>query len=249
MTTPGDLFVLELSRASRKAMRFVRHLQRADRDDVISAALLWCWENRESYSLTTSLDTWFVNAVRHEYDRWRRGEKRNAAKTLESIPTGDTTLAGAEALEAATKLATALPRAYRRVALLDAQGYTRAEMMAKGLPHDQIYEARARIKQLRRLVPEDQDYRRLLIRRKAPSSDEHYNNPSNIDHQIQQLEAMPKHGADCPPCWKCKWFEGRLPGKHRRVGMKIQEKDVAAAVAATEARKIEIAKAIRSTEE
>jgi len=244
MTSAGEVFVIQLARASRKAKQIVGYLPRADREDILASALLWCWEHRDSYSLTTSLDTWFVNAVRDAYKTWRRGDQRNDAKVLEAIPTGDSTLATVEAWEAATKLVTALPPEYRRVALLDAQGYTRVEMEAKGIPKDTIDATRARIKQLRKLVPEDQDYRRLMLKRAPPSSDEQYTQ-SYVDREIEQLEAMPRHGADCPPCWKCKWFEGYLPGAHKRVGMVIQEPEVAAAVAANEARKVDIAKRVR----
>jgi DNA-directed RNA polymerase specialized sigma24 family protein len=161
-TSPAEVFVVELARASRKANRLIRHLPRADREDIIASALLWCWENRERYSLTTSLDAWFVNAVRDAYKNWRRGELRNGADVLRDIPTGDSTLATVEAWEAAAKLVAALPKEYRRVVWLDAQGYTRDEMMAKGLSHYQISHARQRIKQLRRLLPDDHEYRRAV---------------------------------------------------------------------------------------
>jgi DNA-directed RNA polymerase specialized sigma24 family protein len=71
----------ELARASKKAQRYLRRykLSRADREDILQDALLWCWEHRDNYSLTTSLDTWFVNAVRHSYERWLRIEKRESS--------------------------------------------------------------------------------------------------------------------------------------------------------------------------
>jgi DNA-directed RNA polymerase specialized sigma24 family protein len=245
LTTPAEVFVVQLARASRKANRLVRNLGRADREDIMGSALAWCWEQRENYSLTTSLDTWFVNAVKNEYARWRRGERRNSATVLEAIPTGDSTLATVEAWEAATKLAAALPPEYRQVAELDARGYTRTEMEAKGMSKSIIDATRSRIRQLRKLVPEDQDFRRLMRKRTPPSSDARHSK-NYVDHEIEQLEMMPKHGADCPPCWKCKWFEGYLPGAHKRVEMVIQEPEVAASVKNTEARKIEIAKRVRA---
>jgi len=254
MTTAAEVFVVQLARASRKAKRLIRYLPRDDRDDILASALLWCWEHRDSYSLTTSLDTWFVNVVKNEYARWRRGELRNGAGVLDDIPTDDTTSAAAEALEAMDKLIAALTPADKAVAQQLMLGRTRVEMMRDGLSHDQIYGARQRIKQLRRLIPNEREFKRV-IRAGHPELNSDsvgtdivngYNSNSRIDHEIGQLEAMPRHGADCPPCWKCKWFEGYLPGAHKRVGMAIQEPEVAAAVAANEARKQEIAKRVRA---
>ena len=132
-------------------MRFLRArgLGRDARDDVIAAAMLWCWENRDNYSLTATLEQWFLGAVRNAYQAWRAGESRNASEYMAEIPTGDTTQAVAEAWSSAQALVRALPRDYRRVALLEIQGYTREEMEAKGLTRRTIDEARARVRQLR----------------------------------------------------------------------------------------------------
>ena len=246
MTSAPEVFVVELARVSRMARKFVRGLSKEDRDDVLSAALLWCWEHRDSYSLTTSLETWFVNAVRDSYKAWQRGELRASAEVLNEIPTADSTLAAVEAREAATKLAASLPPDYRRVAELEAQGYTRAEMVAQGVVKSTIDAARARIKQMRRLIPDPHEYRTILRGAGYVDSDERLDHGAPIDREIEQLEAIPRHGADCPPCWKCKYFEGYLPGPHRRVGMPLQAPEVAAAVAATEARKVKIAKRVRA---
>lgn len=253
MTSAAEVFVVQLARVSRKAKRVVRYLPKDDRDDVMAIALLWCWEHRESYSLTTSLDTWFVNAVRNALQQWRRGEHRKGVQVLDEIPTGDSTLAAVEALEAAAKLAAALPPEYRRVAEMHALGYSRAAMMAEGMSKDTIDATRARIKRLRRLVPNEHEFRRLLraghpdLNSDSVGTDKvnSYNSVSTIDRDIEELEAMPRHGADCPPCWKCKYFEGYLPGEHKRVGMLIQETEVRDAVRDTEARKVEIARRVR----
>lgn len=244
-TSAGEVFVLELARVARKANRLVRHLQKSDRDDVMAAALAWCWENRRTYSLTTTLDTWFVNAVRDAYKTWRRGERRTAAESMSEIPTGDTVESAVAAQQAANALAIALPPEYRQVARYEMEGYTRAEMKEAGLSHDVISEARARIKQLRRLLPDDYGFRRAL--RSAPSRDsaERPQEMSNIDHEIEALDFPPPSGQECPPCWRCLWFEGWLPGAHKSVRMPIVEPEIAKAVADTEARKVTIARGVR----
>jgi hypothetical protein len=246
LTSAAEVFVVQLARASRKANRFVRELPRQDREDILQAALLWCWENRESYSLTTSLETWFVNAVRDAFKQWRRGELGDAAQELNEIPTGDSTSKTVEAWESATKLMAALPPIYRQVARLEARGYTREEMRERGVPDHQITDARARIKQLRRLLPDDRDYQRVIRAPQAMNPDDADGTLSVIDREIEQLESIPRHGADCPVCWQCMYFYGLLPSRHKRVRMQIQEPEVREAVRDTEARKVEIATRVRA---
>lgn len=244
MTSAGEVFVLQLARASRKANRFVRHLQRADREDILAAALMWCWKNRESYSLTATLEQWFVGAVRNAYRDWQNGEATEAAESIAEIPTGDTTAANAEVESSAQALIRALPSEYKKVALMLARGLTRDEMMARGISRDTYDATRVRIKQLRRLLPEPHEFRAAIVRVKPPDSDS--TTPvSNIDREIEELEAMPKHGKDCPPCWRCKWFEGYMPGAHVPMRMPIIEPEVSAAVSATEGEKVRIAQEVR----
>lgn len=250
MTSVGEIFVRTLSEASTRAERFLykKHLTSQDRDDIVATAILWCWENRDNYSLTTSLDTWFLNAVRNAYQDWRRGETRNAAELMDAIPTGDTTQADAEAYEAAEKLVAAMPPSYWQALRLHIAGYTRTEMRAQGVSHDAVNAVRKRVQQLRRLLPDDHEYRRVL--RAAPSQDSdelHARGPEPpIDRELERLDFPPEHGADCPPCWRCKWFEGYLPGAYRSQRMPIQEPEVRDAVRDVEARKIEIAQWVRA---
>jgi DNA-directed RNA polymerase specialized sigma24 family protein len=247
MTTEAEVVVVQLARASRRANLFLRArgLHSQDRDDVIAAAVLWCWENRHNYSLTTTLDGWFLNAVKDAYKNYLRGEVRNAAESENEIPTGDTTQATVEALEAAGKLISALPKEYKKAAVLIAQGYTRAEIMERGVSHDTLYETRVRIKQLRRLIPDAHEYRRVL--RAMPTSSDDPARAAPIDREMAaQLEFSPAHGKDCPACWRCKYFEGFLPGIYKPVRMQIQESEVRDAVRDTEARKIEIAEKVRN---
>lgn len=245
MTSASEVFVLELARASRKANRFVRHLQRSDREDIIAAALAWCWENKHNYSLTTTLDTWFVNAVRDAYKAWARGETRNSSESLSEIPTGDTTEVAAATQQAANALVNALTPEYRQVARMELQGYTRVEMMAAGLSHHTISQARARMKQLRRLLPDPSEYKIAIARPRYSDSDDSHYKGGQIDREIESLDFPPPSGSECPPCWRCLWFEGWLPAEHRSVRMQIIEPEVAKAVADTEARKVAIANEVR----
>jgi DNA-directed RNA polymerase specialized sigma24 family protein len=243
MTSPGEVFVMQLARASRKANFLVRRLSRPDREDILAEAMAWCWVNRANYSLTTTLETWFVGAVRDAMKTWRRGEIREAAKSLADIPTGDSTLADAEARSSAQALANALPAEYKTVAKMQMEGKTRAEMLQQGVSRDTYDAARERIKQLSKLIPDAHEYRRVL-RASAPISDKQPRY-SSIDREMAALEFPPPRGNDCPPCWRCKWFEGYLPGAHRPTRMDIVERNVKAAVLRTEKRKVEIAYKVR----
>ena len=62
---------------------------------------------------------------------------------------------------------------------------------------------------------------------------------------LEKLEFSPAAGKDCPPCWRCMWFEGYMPAGKRETRMKIEEAEVREAVKNTEARKIEIAQQVR----
>lgn len=61
-----------------------------------------------------------------------------------------------------------------------------------------------------------------------------------IDHEIERLLRRPRHErADCPSCWRCRWYDGLRPGTWRP--RPFADPEVAAAVRAVEQRKIEIA--------
>jgi DNA-directed RNA polymerase specialized sigma24 family protein len=245
----SEVFTMQLARAAAKqASRFLasRGLQKADRDDVIAAAMLWCWENRDNYSLTTTLETWFMNAIRDAYKGLRRGELSTSGESLESMGGGDETYNIAAAESSATALINALTPAHKEVAVLTMQSYTRAEMMVKGIPERTIREAHQRIKQMRRLLP-DEDLAHLITRT-APrgSSDDAEDQLSEIDMALEQLDFAPPAGKDCPPCWRCMWYEGFMPDGKRSTRMEIEDTEVREAVKDTEARKIEIAQQVRS---
>ncbi len=245
----SEVFTMQLARAAgRQANKFLinKGLQRADRDDVISAAMLWCWENRDNYSLTTTLETWFMYAVRHSLDSWRANELPISDDSIDNIGGEDTTYNTVEAESSAKVLLGALTSTDRKIAWLTMQGYTRREMMEKGFSHDAIYYARARIKQLRRLLPDDRVVRSSLRAESGGSnSDDASDTLSPIDVELEQLEFAPHAGMDCPPCWRCMWFEGFMPAGKRDTRMDIEDKDVREAVKDTEARKIEIAQRVR----
>jgi len=244
-----EIFTVQLARAAgRQANKFLinKGLQRSDRDDVISAAMLWCWENKDSYSLTTTLETWFMNATRDAYKDFQRHELPTSDESIDNMGGEDTTYNTAEAESSARVLIDALGTADKEVALMTLEGYTYAEMVAKGISHKTVQNARARIKQLRRLLPDDRVVRSSLRAESSGSDpDDASGTLSPIDVELERLEFAPHAGKDCPPCWRCMWFEGFMPADKRETRMEIEDQEVREAVKNTEARKIEIAQRVR----
>jgi len=248
MDRAEEIFTMQLARAAGKqANRFLRSrgLQRSDRDDVISAALLWCWENRANYSLTTTLETWFMNAVRDGYKGLQRGELPLSDESIDQMASADPTYDAVAAESSARALIEALTPADREIAILVMEGYTYREINRRGYANDAINGARKRIRQLRRLMPDGSRSKRMIQTTPAAVSDDAADHLSGIDAALERLEFAPPAGKDCPPCWRCLWFEGYLPADKRSTRMDIKDAEVRAAVKSTEARKIEIAKRVR----
>jgi len=242
----SEVFTMQLARAAAKrANKFLasRGLQKSDRDDVIAAAMLWCWENRDNYSLTTTLETWFMNAIRDAYKSLQR-EVLTSDQSIEQMGGGDDTYNAVAAESSAMALIGALNQTAKTVAVLTMGGYTRAEMIERGISKRAIDEAHQRIKQLRRLVPDADGVRLIARTMPAVSSDDTDDQLSEIDVALEQLDFAPPAGKDCPPCWRCQWYYGFLPSGKRETRMSIEE-PVREAVKVTEARKIEIAQQVR----
>jgi hypothetical protein len=245
----SEVFTMQLARAAAKqANKFLsaRGLQKSDRDDVIAAAMLWCWENRDSYSLTTTLETWFMNAVRDAYKGLQREELPTSDQSMEQMGGGDDTYSTVAAESAAMTLISALNQTGKMVAVMTMGGYTRAEMIERGISKRAIDETHQRIKQLRRLVPDADGVRLIARTMPAVSSDDTDDQLSEIDMALEQLDFAPPAGKDCPPCWRCMWFEGFMPAGKRDTRMDIDDKEVREAVKSIEARKIKIAQQVRS---
>jgi DNA-directed RNA polymerase specialized sigma24 family protein len=245
----SEVFTVQLARAAAKqANKFLtaRGLPKSDRDDVIAAAMLWCWENRDNYSLTTTLETWFMNAIRDAYKDLKRGALPISDESIENMGGRDDTFNRAAAESSARALADALTPAHRTVASLMARGYTRAAMIEMGVSKRSFDEAQQRIRQLRKLLPDVDGARYLARTPPSASSDDADDKISEIDVALEQLDFAPPAGKDCPPCWRCQWYYGFLPSGKRDTRMDIEDVEVREAVKNTEARKIEIAQQVRS---
>lgn len=244
----GEVFVVQLARASRRANRFIRKLPREAREDVLAAALLWCWENREKYSLTTTLETWFVNAVRDAYKAWGRGERRNRSELVEEMRANDDPAWAAILEDAVRELVGTMDEADRAIVRLLLEGRYHTEIAAQLTISRGSVEKR--LARMRSYIPRGA-HEGVMLRRAvtpaAPEYDEADEPRSQIDRELEKLDLPPEHGKDCPPCWRCKWFEGYLPdGSVRSVRAEVVEPEVREAISRTEARKIEIAERVRA---
>jgi hypothetical protein len=245
----AEVFITQLARASAKqANGFLRArgLQSSDRDDVISAAMLWCWTNRNNYSLTTTLETWFMNAVRDAYKSLQRGELSLSDDSIENLGGGDVTYNIVEAESSVAAISAGLTRTERRIAVMTMEGYTKADMLDRGVREIDIRDARSTIKRMRELLPDESNYRILIRTPSATPSDDLEDSPSSIDIELEQLDFAPPAGKDCPPCWRCCYFLGFLPDGKRSTRMDIVDPEVLEAVSNTESRKIEIAQQVRN---
>jgi DNA-directed RNA polymerase specialized sigma24 family protein len=255
MTSAAESFALTLARASRQANRFLRsrQLDRASRDDVIAAAMLWCWENRDNYSLTATLEIWFLGAVRNAYRDYLRGEARDGAtEIVQDMGAPDDTSVRAQALQAVEKIqqrVATMPEVQQKIAALILKQWTHNEIREElNVANAQIPEVRRKLAPLMRLIPDTPDTRwiiRSAVTPAAISSDDASDQLSSIDREIEALEFAPPQGKDCPPCWLCKWYQGFLPGDRKSVRMEISEAEVRDAVRDTEAEKIRIAQEVR----
>lgn len=247
MSGAGRTFVVALARASRKARRYLRDVNRADREDILATAVLWSWEHRATYTPNASLEQWFLGNVRNAYRTHMAAQSVTWEELGDDLGKADDASTYAEAVEVAKKLKSALSPRDRHLVSLLLEGHSTAEIAQEaGLGVSYVKERLQGVQALRGLLPDPRHWERLLRSAPARSSDQATGELAPIDRELQELEFAPPAGKDCPPCWRCKWFEGYLPVRHRRELKSILvEPEVRAAVSSIEARKIEIAEAVR----
>jgi DNA-directed RNA polymerase specialized sigma24 family protein len=178
VTSAGEAFVIELGRVSRRASSYLRGLQRADRDDVLAAAVLWCWENRDAFTaqLTTPepmpLEKWFLTSVRRAKRAWRSGEIKGAHETLADIPVPDATAANAAVESAVRELVKTLTPEQRRIAIMQAKGRSVREIAEKlSVDIEKVRSTRGLLRKLLELLPGPHEVVRVLRTEPAPASD------------------------------------------------------------------------------
>lgn len=208
-----DTFVIEMGRASKRALKLLRGLNAADRDDVLGTALMYAWEDREN--ATGDLDAWFrehLRAARSELHSSRGGAGR-----LEAMGNDDDAEREAALAQLTDRITAAVDAADQPLLEMYAQGYTCAEIASsiQATPtfvRRRLRTVRSRLGPLRKWLP---DLPRITEQASAPIAPPDDAEPPPIDHAIEKMLRRPKTPrADCPVCWRCCWYDGLAPHKH-----------------------------------
>lgn len=245
MTSAAETFVVELARsASRRTHRALRGLKKQDRDDVLSAAILACWEGRDAVAVSDqSLENWFMDALikaRNDFCNPRRRGSHEPPST--ELGTPDDVIINASAMSTAELLLRHFNADERKALQIIENGDTRK--VAKKLKWSAYQERafRAKINALHEKLPELPHLSAPHVSARAPKhkdSDTAITELSPGDREVARIDFVPAPGADCPPCWKCRWYDGWLPAAYKPT--KLADPEVQMAVQNTEASKIEIA--------
>jgi hypothetical protein len=252
MTSAAEQFVVELARsASRRSHRLLRGLSKHDRDDVLSAAILACWEGRDAVGAVDApaLDDWFMDALVKARNDHRKNHRHSHEPIEDELGVPDDVVVTTSAISTQELMLRHFsPDQLKGIAIIE-NGDTRK--VAKRLKWTPYMERafRAKINKLRELIPDLPHLSAPHITartRKHKDADSAVTELSTGDHEIGRIDFVPAEGADCPPCWRCKWFEGWSPANYKPT--KLADAEVQTAVQATEARKIEIANSVSTGE-
>lgn len=245
MTSAAESFVVELARsASRRSHRLLRGLSKHDRDDVLSAAILACWEGRDAVGAidAPALDTWFMDTLVKARNDYRKNHRTAHEPLGDELGVPDDVVIGvSEASTTELLLRHFKPDELKAIGIIE-NGDTRK--VAKKLKWSPYQERafRAKINALRLKIPElpQLSAPRITARtRRHKDSDGATPELSKGDREIAAIDFAPDAAKDCPPCWRCLWYMGWTPARY--VPTRLADLEVQAAVQSTEARKIEIA--------
>lgn len=240
MTSAVEQFTIQLARVSKRGSRHLRGLMPADRQDVIGSAILWCWEHKHEFDSTTqSLEDWFAERL--------KAARRSLVTATKREPIADTGGSSpdpareAESQDSLEKLAASLTPDERRVARLLGEGYSERSIAAQltWINRSTLKVMHHKLHKLRDLLPSEPPT--IANSDVAKDSDSEEREPAPIDHEIEKLLRRPStERGDCPVCFRCCWFNGLKPINYKPP--KLVDSEIRAAVTATEAEKIRIAK-------
>jgi DNA-directed RNA polymerase specialized sigma24 family protein len=234
----AEVFATELGRASKRSVHLLTGLTRADRDDAISAAMLQAWEQRDTLK-DQKLDEWFAEILRGSVRHIKRSSRSRSYSSmkLNEIAGIDSTSQSAEAISDAEALTKKLTAREQAVAMKLAEGYALTQIATElKMPQKELKRITRKLKKLNN----EHYFNEPRTAYSPPADSDHREEPlAPIDHEIEKLLRRPATStADCPVCWRCFWFEGLTPVHYHPPT--LLEPEIQAAVAATEARKIQI---------
>lgn len=243
MTSAAESFVLELARStSRRTHRLLRGLSKWDRDDVLSAAILTCWEEKDSYDYVQTLEDWFMQALVKARNDHRKNYRHSHEPLGDELGVPDDVIVRSSQASTAELLLRHFNADERKGLQIIENGDTRrVAKRLKWSPH-QERAFRAKIRSLRQLIP-DLPHLELYVPPARTlmhkASDGHLTELSKGDRELARIDFVPEEGKDCPPCWLCKYFEGWSPARYKPT--RLVDPEVQRAAQDTETRKILIA--------
>jgi DNA-directed RNA polymerase specialized sigma24 family protein len=242
VNTPLESFITELARSSGHSLRILQRVPARGRDDVLSDALLSAWENRHEYAPPQLPEAWFAKYLRAAARRWRKGERSHIDLTEldEAVP--DETSALAEIQSEIDRACTEFGPVVTEIADRLLRTYTDRQLETD-YGRRAVTGARTLLRKLERKLGGSRPVVRVL---RARTTEPEHRPLAKIDHEIARIDFPPPEHAECPPCYRCLWWMGYLPNGRHDARMQVVEEDVRVALAAIEARKIEIANAVRS---
>jgi hypothetical protein len=179
--------------------------------------------------------------VRDAKKEWLRGSVHNAEELSDTLAAPDDTMTHAAVHEAAEQMLARLSPTGREVLELIAEGRTRAEIVARGYSARQYNDTRTQVRKVRHHLSETGNLRALLRAGVTPASAD----SDERESEVVAIEFAPHEGQECPPCHRCKWFEGYMPVGRRTTRMDVVEPDIREAIENIEREKLRIATEVR----
>ncbi len=237
----------------RVVARRTRHLNRTSREDVFGATVLKCWEEREEFrefdgpadgTVESRLMRWVDAVLRRALRAFSRQElPPGSAAELERLCADE---AGPEVLAHRSQVLDGLSERERSIYRGLRDGISVKTLARQlGVKKSDVKELKARLRE-ELSMPE---HSLIPAKSPAPPSDDHLHAPTHIDHELNKLDFPPQHGAECPPCVHCSWFDKKWePSKRVRVEAEIFDADVRKAKTEIYQRKLAISAKVRSYE-
>lgn len=226
MSSAIEQFVIELARSRAPAQKFLRGLNREDADDVLAQAVLFAWEHRAEYTNDVAPAQWFSRflsqarrAFKPHGPMTRSLDELTAARgvdRLADLASSADTARESEVRSAAEGLLAAFDADERRVLRLRSAGHSVKETAElTGFPRAHVMRVMARARRYRDVLPELAPAERTRRHVTAGEHDPEKREPAAIDAEIERILQRPRtERADCPPCWRCMWYDALRGSGH-----------------------------------
>lgn len=194
------------------------------------------------YDPSVPLEDWFIEALKEARHLFKRGEHATSKELNFEMAVPDDTSIRAESLEAATIIIAAFTdREHSLLTDLMGGASWREVIRTHHASSQEVGHVTRKLAHLRELLPERRSLQRVVRRSTADVSMAE----PEIDRQIAQLDLPPPIGKECPPCFRCRWFDGFLSATYEPKST-VEEPEIQQAIWNTEAAKLRIAAEIQA---